>query len=216
MNLKRKRQGGFSLIEILTVIAIISILATVIFANLNEARKRARDAVRLRDLKEIAHAADLYYLEHPGEQLPVPITGYFDSIPIRRVTSLDTASWNTFLATLGLNPRLDPLNGKTLESVKNPRSMYTNYQTHAYTFTISITGYGVSDANAPLICTPLEVKPTASTPVCESVFGPYVSPGALLPSGCNMNITGDGVNTGPIFGETTWRCIDTGYYKTTS
>jgi len=55
---------GFTLIEILVVISIIGILTTLIMANLNTARERARDAQRKSDLKSIQTALGLYYNDY--------------------------------------------------------------------------------------------------------------------------------------------------------
>jgi len=52
---------GFTLIEMLVVISIIGILATLVAANLNSARSRARDAQRKSDIKNIETALRLYY-----------------------------------------------------------------------------------------------------------------------------------------------------------
>jgi len=49
------------LIELLVVISIIGILTTLVAANLNSARGRARDAQRKSDLKNISTALRLYY-----------------------------------------------------------------------------------------------------------------------------------------------------------
>ena len=54
-------KAGFTLIELLVVISIIGILTTLVAANLNSARSRARDAQRKSDLKNIATALRLYY-----------------------------------------------------------------------------------------------------------------------------------------------------------
>lgn len=56
-----KISTGFTLIEMLVVISIIGILATLVAANLNSARSRARDAQRKSDLKNIETALRLYY-----------------------------------------------------------------------------------------------------------------------------------------------------------
>lgn len=56
------RKGkGFTLIELLVVISIIGILTTLVAANLNNARERARDANRKSDLRNIQTALRLYY-----------------------------------------------------------------------------------------------------------------------------------------------------------
>jgi prepilin-type N-terminal cleavage/methylation domain-containing protein len=54
-------KGGFTLIELLVTISIIAILATLLIANLNASRARARDAQRKSDLKNISTALRIYY-----------------------------------------------------------------------------------------------------------------------------------------------------------
>ena len=56
-----KTAQAFTLIEMLVVISIIGILATLVAANLNSARSRARDAERKSDLKNIGTALRIYY-----------------------------------------------------------------------------------------------------------------------------------------------------------
>jgi type II secretion system protein G len=64
MNIKNSLPAGrqgFSLVELLVVISIIGILSTLVVANLNSARERARDAQRKSDLRNIQTALRLYY-----------------------------------------------------------------------------------------------------------------------------------------------------------
>ena len=56
-----KRNKGFTLIELLVVISIISLLTSIVLANLNEARKKGRDAARIRNIGETRTALQLYF-----------------------------------------------------------------------------------------------------------------------------------------------------------
>lgn len=56
----RKETNGFTLIEILVVISIISILGTIGFAIFSNALKGNRDQQRYRDLQAIKQALELY------------------------------------------------------------------------------------------------------------------------------------------------------------
>jgi prepilin-type N-terminal cleavage/methylation domain-containing protein len=58
---------GFTLIELLVVVAIIAILAAMILVNVNEARKKARDARRFSDLKNVQTALELYAAANNGK-----------------------------------------------------------------------------------------------------------------------------------------------------
>ena len=59
-----KRYSGFTLLEILVTVSIISILAGIITVNLSSARKIARDARRKEDIQQIQTALELYYNDH--------------------------------------------------------------------------------------------------------------------------------------------------------
>ena len=52
---------GFTLIELLVVVAIIGVLSSVVLANLNSARRKARDVERASDMKQILNAVSLFY-----------------------------------------------------------------------------------------------------------------------------------------------------------
>lgn len=55
-----KNYKGFTLIELLVVVLIIGILASLIIVNVSEARKSARDAKRVANLKAIQSALEMY------------------------------------------------------------------------------------------------------------------------------------------------------------
>ena len=52
---------GFTLVELLVVIAIIALLSTLSVVALNSARAKARDARRLSDIKQIRTALEMYF-----------------------------------------------------------------------------------------------------------------------------------------------------------
>ncbi len=52
---------GFTLVELMVVVAVIAILATALLVGLGGARKRARDARRVSDMKQVQNVLELYY-----------------------------------------------------------------------------------------------------------------------------------------------------------
>lgn len=54
------QKKAFTLIELLIVIAIIGILASVVIVKLSKARGRARDVQRMSDLNQIGKALEVY------------------------------------------------------------------------------------------------------------------------------------------------------------
>lgn len=52
---------GFTLIEMLVVVAIIGLLSSVVLTGLGTARVRARDARRLSDIRHIQNALEIFY-----------------------------------------------------------------------------------------------------------------------------------------------------------
>ena len=55
---------GFTLIELLVVTSIVALLASVVIATLQEARKKGVDASKIRDMHEFTTALQFYYDTH--------------------------------------------------------------------------------------------------------------------------------------------------------
>lgn len=55
-----KIKKGFTLVELLIVVAIIGVLATLLMANFIGVRQRARDAQRKADLRQLQSALEFY------------------------------------------------------------------------------------------------------------------------------------------------------------
>lgn len=54
-------KSGFTLIEMLIVIAVIAILASVILVGLGPVQKQGRDSRRISDLRQVQNGLELYY-----------------------------------------------------------------------------------------------------------------------------------------------------------
>ena len=63
LNAINKRRGGFTLVEIMIVVAIIALLAAIAVPGFLRARKRSQAAKILNDLRLIDAAVDQYAIE---------------------------------------------------------------------------------------------------------------------------------------------------------
>jgi prepilin-type N-terminal cleavage/methylation domain-containing protein len=112
MKNNNKQRSGFTLIEILIVVAIIAILASVVLVGLGPTQQAGRDARRISDLREVQNGLELYYNKcgyYPG---PVNCgTGWGSSGAYSDLTS---ASGPLIGSGIGVStvPN-DPTNGKT-------------------------------------------------------------------------------------------------------
>ncbi len=64
MNYMETKYSGFTLVELLVVMAIISVLATLIVGGFRSSQIRGKDAQRKSDLKQIANAVELFYQDY--------------------------------------------------------------------------------------------------------------------------------------------------------
>ncbi len=64
MNILNKNRGGFTLVEIMIVVAIIALLAAIAVPGFLRARKRSQASRMLNDLRLIDSAVDQYAIEN--------------------------------------------------------------------------------------------------------------------------------------------------------
>ena len=94
---KNKQEQGFTLVELLVVIAVVGLLTTVAIISFGGARMRSRDAQRVAYVKQINDALELYYLHNgiyptlitPGQVLSVGTTNYLNPVPSNPTPRID-------------------------------------------------------------------------------------------------------------------------------
>lgn len=74
-EIQSKDYKGFTLVELLIVMSLIGILATLVVQNFRSAQFRGRDAVRKSDLRNIQTALRLYYNDYGRYPASAPVTG---------------------------------------------------------------------------------------------------------------------------------------------
>ena len=95
--LAAKREGGFTLIELVIVMAIIAILASIAIPSFTSSIRSAKEAVLKEDLHVMRDAIDSYTMDK--EKAPQSLddlvqAGYLKSIPMDPMTHA-TDSWVT-------------------------------------------------------------------------------------------------------------------------
>ena len=103
-----KFRTGFTLVEIMIVVAIIAIIASIAIPNLVRAQQMARDAKRIADLKQIRNALELFFSDNG--YYPQSDCGW-DCNDYRY--SYNSTSWNMLAAELApyiAKLPVDPIN----------------------------------------------------------------------------------------------------------
>jgi general secretion pathway protein G len=97
--MKRKSARGWTLIELLIVISLISILATIGLASYRNSVTASKEAILKTDLFRMRDAIDQYYAdkgEYPGSLDALVTEGYLRKIPEDPFTR--AADWQTLPA----------------------------------------------------------------------------------------------------------------------
>jgi general secretion pathway protein G len=96
---KRKRQRGFTLIELIVVVTIIGILAAVAVANVRNMQRKARESALKHDLHVMRKAIDDFYADKQRfpSDLNELVPNYLKRVPKDPIT--DTEDWETVVET---------------------------------------------------------------------------------------------------------------------
>lgn len=95
VNGKQKHQSGFTLIELIVVIAIIGILAGIAMVNVRNAQRKAQETALRDDLHELRKAIDDFYADkqrYPSD-LNELVPNYLRKIPNDPITK--QPDWDT-------------------------------------------------------------------------------------------------------------------------
>jgi general secretion pathway protein G len=109
--LKRRRDRGFTLVELLVVISLISILAAMGLVQYKNSILRTQESVLKTDLFRVRDAIDQYYADkgkYPASLDALVSDGYLRKIPEDPVTK-STDTWQTIPAEADPNnPSSEP------------------------------------------------------------------------------------------------------------
>ena len=97
MYRKQRQDAGFTLVELMIVMAIIGVLAMVAVPSYIQAIKHAREAVLMEDLRTLRAAIDSYTMDKqkaPQSLDDLIQDGYLKSIPKDPMTN-STTTWQT-------------------------------------------------------------------------------------------------------------------------
>lgn len=106
---RRESQRGFTLIELMIVVAIIGILATILIPNFVHARAQAQTAGCESNLRSIATAAELYYADKQVYPASGPVDQnlfgpeYLNNTPVDPA-ALSVGAKYGFINNAGANP----------------------------------------------------------------------------------------------------------------
>jgi general secretion pathway protein G len=105
-----RRQHGFTLLELIIVVAVIGILATIAMPRLLHAPERAREAVLKTNLRTLREALDQHYADkgkYPASLEVLVEDGYLRSMPQDPITK-STDTWVVEYEELSPEEEPDP------------------------------------------------------------------------------------------------------------
>ncbi len=92
LKLQKRMQAGFTIIELLIVIAIIGILATLVLTNFQGAQAKGRDTVRKNDINSVYQKLEEYYNENGSYPDSALVAATFPGIDAGALTDAEDAT----------------------------------------------------------------------------------------------------------------------------
>jgi general secretion pathway protein G len=116
---RRNSESGYTLIELLIVLAIVSLLVSIVLPQYRYAQQKAREAVLRENLQRMREVIDQYYQDkgkYPESLETLVTEGYFRRMPIDPITASDQ-TWQIVYEDAGTNP--DPTVTLGIQDVKS-------------------------------------------------------------------------------------------------
>ena len=121
LNKLTTKRGGFTLVEIMIVVAIIALLAAIAVPGFLRARKRSQASKIINDLRLIDSAMDQYAIEtgkKTGDPIAVPDwTNYIKKDTVLYVTGQDLFGDDYGIQTVDTHPIVPPTAKANLSDV---------------------------------------------------------------------------------------------------
>jgi len=133
-----RNKRGFTIIELLVVVAVIAVLSSVIMVALSNAKEKSRDARRASDMREIQNALNLYFTDN--NRFPVVTTAV-------DITGSDAFSTALEVAGVISDTPTDPVNAENLVYSYVSSSNGANYTISFCLETDTIQGYSQGCGN---------------------------------------------------------------------
>ena len=123
-----RRQAGFSLLELIVVVAIMGILASIAMPNLIQTPTRAREAVLMTNLRTLREVIDQHYGDkgfYPPTLEALAEEGYLRDVPVDPMTG--EAEWGVIYDQEGVEDLLevDILEGEGVETAPGILDVYS-------------------------------------------------------------------------------------------
>lgn len=127
-----KIRSGFTIVELLVVIVVIAVLASISIVAYNGIQQRARDSQRLQDAKSIVKALELYKVQFGEYPAAVSSTGQ-GGWEISKPTAANS-DFLSVLRTSGIVSKVpvDPVNTGDMYTVGSKMYIYYRYPASHY------------------------------------------------------------------------------------